>query len=87
MNSTAIKVTWEKPLHPNGKIFYRLYYWQTREGAGTKLVAYEGPLMEYVVGGLHEYVPYTFMVQAYNVRYSWSSAGTNATETTHPAGT
>lgn len=87
MNSTAIKVTWEKPLHPNGEIFYRLYYWQTREGAGTKLVAYEGALMEYVVGGLHEYVPYTFMVQAYNKRYSWSSAGTNATETTHPAGT
>ena len=86
MNSTAIKVTWEEPLHPNGVIFYRLFYWRTSEGAGSKRLAYNGSLLERVVGGLHEYVLYTFVVQAYNARYSWRSAGTNATDSTHPAG-
>ena len=86
VNSTTIKVTWGVPLNPNGEIYYRLFYWQTSEGAGTKSLAYEGPLLEHTVAGLHEYVSYTFMVQAYNVRYTWSSTGTNATETTHPAG-
>ena len=35
---------------------------------------------------LHEYVTYTFMIQAYNVKYSWRSTGMNVSETTHPAG-
>lgn len=86
VNSTAIKVTWEAPLNPNGEILYRLYYWQSSEGAGTKKLAYYGPLLEHIVAGLHEYVTYTFMLQAYNVKHSWSSTATNATETTHPAG-
>ena len=86
VNSTAVKVTWQVPLNPNGEIFYRLCYWQSSTGAGTKRLAYDGSLLEHVVVGLHEYVTYTFMLQAYNVKYSWSSAATNATETTHPAG-
>lgn len=43
-------------------------------------------LLEYTVADLHEYVTYTFMIQAYNVKYSWKSTGTNVSETTHPAG-
>ena len=86
LNSTALKVTWEAPLHPNGEINYRLYYWQSSEGVGTKRLAYDGPLLEHTVAGLHEYVTYTFMLQAYNVKNVWTSAATNATETTHPAG-
>ncbi|KAJ7370453.1 hypothetical protein OS493_032344 [Desmophyllum pertusum] len=85
LNSTAVKVTWQVPLNPNGEIFYRLYYWQSSTGAVTKRLAYDGSLLEHVVVGIHEYVTYTFMLQAYNVKYSWSSAATNATETTHPA--
>ena len=87
VNSTAIKVTWGAPLNPNGEILYRLYYWQSDQGAGTKRLAYDGPLSEHVVVGLHEYVTYTFMLQAYNVKHSWSSAAMNVSETTHPAGT
>ncbi|KAL9967588.1 hypothetical protein ACROYT_G025850 [Oculina patagonica] len=85
VNSTAIKVTWQVPLNPNGEIYYRLYYWQSSEGAGTKRRAYDGPLLEHIVAGLHEFVTYIFMLQAYNVKHSWSSTATNATETTHPA--
>ena len=86
VNSTAIKVTWQAPLYPNGDIYYRLYYWQSSEGAGTKRSAYDGPLLEHIVAGLNEYVTYTFMLQAYNVKYLWTSEAINATETTHPAG-
>ena len=86
MNSSAIKVMWQAPLSPNGEIQYRLYYWQSSEGSGTRKLAYDGPEFEYTVTGLHEYVTYTFMLQAYNVKYSWSSGAINASETTHPAG-
>lgn len=86
VNSTAIKVTWQEPLYPNGDIYYRLYYWQSSEGAGTKRLAFDGPLLEHIVAGLHEYITYTFMLQAYNVKYLWTSEAINATETTHPAG-
>jgi len=86
VNSTAIKVTWQAPLHPNGEIYYRLYYWRSSEGVGTKRLAYDGPLLGHTVTGLHEYVTYTFTLQAYNVKYFWNSTATSATETTHPAG-
>lgn len=85
-NSTAIKVTWQAPLYPNGEINYRLYYWLSSEGVGTKRLAYDGPSLEHTVAGLHEFVTYTFMLQAYNVKYLWNSTAINATETTHPAG-
>lgn len=86
MNSTAIKVTWRAPLQPNGEISYRLYFWQSSQGFETSKLAYDGMLLEYTVADLHEYVTYTFMIQAYNVKYSWKSTGTNVSETTHPAG-
>ena len=86
VNSTAIKVTWQAPLYPNGEIYYRLYYWQSIEGAGTKSLAYDGPSLGHTVTGLHEYVTYTFMLQAYNFKYLWTSKAINATVTTHPAG-
>ncbi|XP_068670555.1 receptor-type tyrosine-protein phosphatase F-like [Montipora foliosa] len=85
VNSTAIKVTWQLPLQPNGEIFFRLYYWQSSEGWGTRKKAYDGPGFESTVAGLHEYVAYTFFVQAYNVKYSWNSIAVNVSETTHPA--
>ena len=86
VNSTAIKVTWQAPLYPNGEIYYRLYYWLSSEGVGTKRLAYDGPLLGHTVAGLHEYVTYTFTLQAYNVKYFWNSTATSATETTHPSG-
>ena len=86
VNSTAIKVTWQVPLYPNGNISYRLYYWLSSEGAGTKRLAYDGLSLVHTVAGLHEYVTYTFMLQAYNVKYLWTSKAINASETTHPAG-
>jgi len=86
VNSTAIKVTWQAPLNPNGEINYRLYHWQSNEGVGTELLAYDGPLLEHTVAGLHEFVTYTFMLQAYNVKHLWTGTAINATETTHPAG-
>lgn len=86
VNSSAIKVTWQAPLHPNGEIFFRLYYWQSSGGFGTRKPAYDGPMLEFVVAGLHEFVTYTFMVEAYNVKHSWKSAAVNVSETTHPAG-
>ena len=86
VNSTAIKVTWQLPLQPNGEISFRLYYWQSSEGWGTRKRAYDGPGFESTVAGLHEYVAYTFFVQAYNVKYSWNSIAVNVSETTHPAG-
>ena len=87
VNSSAIKVTWQAPLHPNGEIFFQLYYWQSSEGFGTRKAAYDGPRFEFLVVGLHEFVTYTFMVEAYNVKYSWRSTAVNVSETTHPAGT
>jgi len=75
INSAAIKVTWQTPLYPNGEINYRLYYWLSSEGVGTKRLAYNGPSLEHTVAGLQEFLTYTLMLQAYN-----------ATETIRPAG-
>ena len=86
LNSSAIRVSWQIPLNPNGEIFYRLYYWQNSEGPGSRKLIYDGPLLEYIVAELHEYITYTFMLLAYNVRFEWSSTAVNASETTHPAG-
>ena len=86
LNSSAIRVSWQIPLNANGEILYRLYYWQNSEGPGSRKLIYDGPLLEYIVAGLHEYVTYTFMLLAYNVRFEWSSTAVNASETTHPAG-
>jgi len=74
INSAAIKVTWQTPLYPNGEINYRLYYWLSSEGVGTKRLAYNGPSLEHTVAGLQEFLTYTLMLQAYN-----------ATETIRPA--
>jgi len=38
------------------------------------------------VAGLHEFVTYTFMLQAYNVKHLWTGTAINTTKTTHPAG-
>ena len=86
INSTAVKVTWISSQNPNGEIQYRLFYWQSSEGPGAKRQAYDGPALEHVIAGLHEFVAYTFTLLAYNVKYSWSSPVVNSTETTHPEG-
>ena len=86
LNSSAIRVSWKIPLNPNGEILYRLYYWQNSEGPGSRQLIYTGSLFEYIVAGLHEYVTYTFMLLAYNVRFEWNSTAVNTSETTHPAG-
>ena len=82
LNSTAIKVTWQRPLHPNGEILYRVQYWQSSGELGKK--SHVEPGLELTVAGLHEYVKYTFSVQACNSRYS--SILVNVSERTHPAG-
>ena len=86
VNSTAIRVKWVQPLHPNGVVQYKLSMRLSTEDESQNKVLYEGSVTAFVVSGLEEYVMYSFTVVSVNVKYSWTSTPVVAMETTHPAG-
>lgn len=86
VNSTAIKVSWIKALHPNGIILYWLYMRLSQEDEQKDQVVHRGMDTSYVAADLQEYVMYTFTVVSVNIRHSWKSKPVVVMETTHPAG-
>ena len=86
VNSTAIRVKWAQPVHPNGVVQYKLSTRLSTEDESQNKVLYEGLATAFLVSGLEEYVMYTFTVVSVNFKYSWTSTPVVAMETTHPAG-
>ena len=86
MNSTAIKITWIKALHPNGVIDYKLYKRLSKEDRQKDQLVYQGTDTSHVAADLQEYVMYTFTVVSVNIGYGWESKSVVVMETTHPAG-
>ena len=86
MNSTAVKVTWLKSLHPNGVIRYRLNVRLSKDEQSANRLIYNGLNTMFVVSRLQEFTEYTFTVESFNVKYNWTSTPAVATETTHSAG-
>lgn len=86
VNSTAIKITWIKALHPNGIISYELYKRLSKEDGQNDQMVYAGTGTSHVAAGLQEYVMYTFTVVSVNIRHKWKSKPVVVMETTHPAG-
>ncbi|XP_067022800.1 receptor-type tyrosine-protein phosphatase delta-like isoform X6 [Acropora muricata] len=84
LNSTAIKVTWDEALHPNGIISYKVYKRRSVEKEDADQQIYDGLDTVYIAAGLEEYVKYTFTVVSLNVKYQWTSQRVIAMETTHP---
>ena len=86
VNSTAIRLKWVQPLHPNGVVRYKLSMRLSTEDESQNKVLYEGSVTAFVVSGLEEYVMYTFTVVSVNIKHSWTSTPVVTMETTHPAG-
>ena len=86
VNSTAIRLKWVQPLHPNGVVRYKLSMRLSTEDESQNKVLYEGSVTAFVVSGLEEYVMYTFTVVSVNIKHSWTCTPVVAMETTHPAG-
>ena len=86
MNSTAIKITWIKALHPNGVIQYELYKRLSKEDEQEDQLVYAETGTSHVAADLQEYVMYTFTVVSVNIRHKWKSKPVVVMETTHPAG-
>jgi len=86
VNSTAIKVTWIKALHPNGIVHYRLYRRLSKEDEQKDQLVYQGTGTSHVAANLQEYIMYTFTVVSVNIAHGWKSKPVVVMETTHPAG-
>ena len=86
VNSTAIRVKWAQPLHPNVVVQYKLSRRLSTEDESQNKVLYEGLATAFLASGLEEYVMYTFTVVSVNLKLSLTSTPVVAMETTHPAG-
>ena len=73
-------------MNTNGKIKYRLSFYNTSEPGAAPKLAYDGNATQYLVSNLKPYTQYTFRVVAYNVKYNLSSASIDTSEKTDQAG-
>lgn len=85
VSSTKIQVSWKSPVNTNGKVKYRLSFYNTSEPSAAAKLVYDGNATQYLVSNLMPYTLYTFQVTAYNVKYDLSSAAIDTVEKTDQA--